>query len=397
MFQTIKNNVHYVGKVDWALAKFHGNEYSTHHGSSFNAYLIQEKKTVLIDSVWGPHAKAFVDNLMDHIDLNTIDYVIANHAEPDHSGALPELLKYIPNVPIYCTANAIKSLKGIYHGDWNFQTVKTGDTLDIGNGKILTFIEMAMIHWPDSMMTYLSGDNVLFSNDAFGQHYASELMFNDLVDPAELQTEAIKYYANILTPFSNLIDKKIKDVLALGLPIDLIAPSHGIIWRDNPLQIVNQYVEWANAFQRDQITIIYDTMYEGTRHQADQIAKGIHEASPTTTIKVFNMSTSDKNDVITEVFKSKGIVLGSSTINRSYLSSLAAILDEMKGLAYKNKKGASFGCYGWSGESPKRLSDDLAGAGFAVSHAPLKAQWSPDDAALGAALDFGKQLAVDWS
>ncbi len=396
MFHQIKNNVHFVGKVDWDLQKFHGNEFSTHHGTSFNAYLIQEKKTVLIDSVWGPHAKAFVENLKAHIDLNSIDYVIANHAEPDHSGALPELLKHIPHVPVYCTANATKSLKGIYHADWNFKTVKTGDKLDIGNGKQLVFVEMAMIHWPDSMLTYLTGDNILFSNDAFGQHYASELLFNDLVDQAELQTEALKYYANILTPFNLLIDKKLKEILALGLPIDIIAPSHGIIWRKDPLHIVQQYAAWANAFQTDQITILYDTMYEGTRRQAEHIAEGIHAASPLTTIKVFNMAKSDKNDVISEVFKSKGVVLGSSTINRSYLSSMAAILDEMKGLGFKNKKGASFGCYGWSGESPKHLSDDLADAGFAVNHAPLKALWNPDDVALKAAFDFGKQLAVDW-
>ena len=209
MKKTMKANVSWVGKVDWELQKFHGDEYSTHKGSSYNSYLVQEEKTVLIDTVWAPFAKEFVDNLSNEIDLDSIDYIIANHGEVDHSGALPELMKRIPNTPIYCTANAVKSLKGQYHQDWDFHVVKTGDSLDIGNGKSLVFVEMTMLHWPDSMATYLTTDNILFCNDAFGQHYATEKMYNDLVDPCELFAEALKYYANILTPFSAILrDRK---------------------------------------------------------------------------------------------------------------------------------------------------------------------------------------------
>ncbi|WP_319415578.1 MBL fold metallo-hydrolase [Marispirochaeta aestuarii] len=182
MERNIRNNITWVGKIDWELTRFHGDEYSTHRGSSYNSYLIQEEKTALIDTVWAPFAREYVDNLAKVIDLNKIDYVIANHAEVDHSGALPELMARIPDVPIYCTANGVKSLKGHYHQDWNFVTVKTGDTLDLGNGKQLIFIEAPMLHWPDSMFCYLTEDAVLFSNDAFGQHYASEYLFNDLVD-----------------------------------------------------------------------------------------------------------------------------------------------------------------------------------------------------------------------
>ena len=238
----IKNNVYWVGKTDWELKKFHGNEYSTHRGTTYNSYLIKEEKNALIDTVWKPFSKEFVKNLAKEIDLNKIDYVITNHAEIDHSGALPELMEKIPDKPIYCTANGVKSIKGHYHKDWNFQVVKTGDTLDLGNGKQLIFVEMRMLHWPDSMACYLTGDNILFSNDAFGQHYASEFMYNDLVDQNELFTECLKYYANILTPFSALVDKKIKEVLSLKIPIDIIATSHGVIWRDNPTQIVEKYL-----------------------------------------------------------------------------------------------------------------------------------------------------------
>jgi len=247
----IKDNITWVGKTDWELRKFHGEELSTHRGSSYNSYLVREEKTVLIDTVWGPFDREFVQQLKQVIDLKKIDFVVANHGETDHSGSLPELMREIPGTPIYCTANAVKSLKGQYHQDWNFKVVKTGDKLNIGK-KDLIFIEAPMLHWPDSMFCYLTGDNVLFSNDAFGQHFCSELMYNDLVDQCELFQEAIKYYANILTPFSMLVDKKIKEVLALNLPVDMICPSHGIMWRNGPLQIVNKYVEWANSYQENQ-------------------------------------------------------------------------------------------------------------------------------------------------
>ena len=261
MKKVVKNNVSWVGKVDWELRTFHGEELSTHRGSSYNSYLLEEEKTVLIDTVWLPFAEEFVTNLAAEIDLNKIDYIVVNHGEVDHSGSLPALMKQIPQTPIYCTANAVKSLKGQYHQDWNFRVVKTGDQLDVGNGKKLIFVEMAMLHWPDSMATFLTQDNVLFSNDAFGQHYATEMLFNDLVDSCELYGEAIKYYANILTPFSAMLRKKLAEIAALNLTIDIIATSHGALWRQNPLQIVEKYAQWANDYQENQITILYDTMW----------------------------------------------------------------------------------------------------------------------------------------
>ena len=390
----VKNNVYWVGKIDWELRRFHGNEYSTHHGSSYNSYLIREEKNVLIETVWMPFAKEFVDNLAKEIDLNKIDYIITNHAEIDHSGALPELMKYIPDTPIYCTSNGIKSIKGHYHEDWNFKPVKTGDKLPLGNGKELIFVEMKMLHWPDSMACYLTEDNILFSNDAFGQHYASEYMFNDLVDQNELFNECIKYYANILTPFSSLVDKKIKEILDLNIPIDIIATSHGVIWRKNPTQIVEKYLSWANAYQENQITIIYDTMWDGTKIMAENIAKGIHEADEKINVKLFNLSKSDKNDVITEIFKSKIMLIGSPTINHGILTSVAGIIEEIKGLGLKNKKAAAFGCYGWSGESIKILTEQLDKSGFSIINEGIRVMWNPDKESLERCLDFGKKIAV---
>jgi len=388
----IKNNVSWIGKIDWELRRFHGDEYSTHRGSTYNSYLIKEKKVALIDTVWNPFAKEYVENLTKIIPLDKIDYVIANHAESDHSGALPELMRHIPDKPIYCTANGVKSLKGHYHKDWNFQVVKTGDQLDLGDKKLI-FVEAMMLHWPDSMFCYLTGDNILFSNDAFGQHYASEFMFNDLVDQAELMSECIKYYANILTPFSPLVDKKIKEVLAFNLPVNMICTSHGVIWRDNPTQIVGKYAEWAGNYKENQITILYDTMWNATRIMAETIANGIKSADPNVNIKLFNLAKSDKNDAITEVFKSKGILVGSPTINRGILTAVASFLEEIRGLRFAGKKAAVFGSYGWSGESPKVLAEHLEKSGFQLVDEGLKVMWNPDEAGLKQCFEFGQKLA----
>ena len=390
----VKNNIYWVGKIDWELRKFHGDEYSTHRGSSYNSYLIKEDKVALIDTVWKPFSKEFIENLAQDIDLNKIDYIIANHAEIDHSGALPELMRHIPDTPIYCTKNGVKSLKGHYHQDWNFQVVKTGDKLSLGN-KELIFVEAPMLHWPDSMFCYLTEDNVLFSNDAFGQHYASEFMFNDLVDQNELANECIKYYANILTPFSPLVTKKIKEVLSFRLPLDIICTSHGIIWRDEPVKIVEQYLKWANNYQENQITLVYDTMWNGTRVMAENIANGIKESDPKVNVKLFNLANSDKNDVITEIFKSKAILLGSPTINKGILVSVAGLLEEIKGLRFKNKKAAAFGAYGWSGESVKMISEKLTSAGFKVVDDGLKVLWNPDSESKTQCVEYGKTFVAN--
>lgn len=388
----IAPGVHWVGKIDWELRKFHGEEYSTHRGTSYNAYLVRDEKVALIDTVWRPFAKEFVDNLAREIDLNTIDYVIANHAEMDHSGALPELMRLIPGKPVYCTANGVKSLKGHYHQNWNFQVVKTGDRLSLGK-KELVFVEAMMLHWPDSMMAYLTGDAILFSNDAFGQHIASEQMFNDRVVQSELFEEAVKYYANILTPFSPLVTKKINEVVALNLPIAAICPSHGVIWRDNPLQIAQKYLQWAADFQENQITIIYDTMWDGTRILAEQIAKGIKLCDDRVTVKIYNIARSDINDVVTEIFKSKAILVGSPTINKGILNAMAALLEMIAGLKFRNKKAAAFGCYGWSGESIGILTDRLTKAGFEAAGDGLKTMWQPGEEESNQALTFGKEFA----
>ncbi len=392
MGRKITDKVTWVGKIDWELRSFHGEELSTHKGSSYNAYLIRDKKNVLIDTVWLPYAKEFVENLKKEIDLKEIDYIVINHGEIDHSGALLELMKEIPDTPIYCTSNAVKSLKGHYHQDWNFVEVKTGDELDLGDSKLI-FVEARMLHWPDSMFTYMTGENILFSNDAFGQHYASEHLFNDLADNNEIYEEAIKYYGNILTPFSPLVKKKIEEVLSFNLPVNMICTSHGIIWRENPTQIVEKYMEWANDYQENQITLLYDTMWEGTRRLGEAIAEGIKSVDDKVTVKLYNISKSDKNDILTEVFKSKAILVGSPTINKGILHGTAGMLEMIKGLMFKNKKAAAFGCYGWGGESVKLITEELRKAGFEIVNDGIRAQWNPNEEAKEKAREFGKEFA----
>jgi anaerobic nitric oxide reductase flavorubredoxin len=394
MAKHIKGNVHWVGKTDWEIRRFHGEEYSTHRGSTYNSYLIKEEKVALIDTVFLPYAKEFITNLKKEIDLDKIDYIIANHAEIDHSGALGELMKLIPGKPIYCTRAATMSLKGHYHQDWNFQVVKTGDRLDLGNGKELIFVEAPMLHWPDSMFTYMSGENILFSNDAFGQHYASEQLFNDLVDECELSAEAMKYYANILTPFSHFVREKIAQWKDLNLPLDIIAPSHGVVWRQNPGQIVEKYQAWSGDYQEKQVTVMYDTMWNGTKVMAENIVAGLKQSlGDDWTVKMFSVSRGDKNDIITEILKSKLVVAGCPTINKGILSSMSGILEEIRGLAFKKKKAAAFGSFGWSGEGAKMVEDGLRNAGFEIVAEPMKAMWSPDEEALEKCREFGRKLA----
>ena len=387
----IKNNVYWIGKVDWELRKFHGDEYSTHRGSSYNSYLVRDEKTAVIDTVWAPFDKEYVDNLAAEVDLREIDYVIVNHAETDHSGALPELMRRIPDVPIYCTANGVKSLSGHYHQDWDYHVVKTGDRLNLGSRE-LVFVEAPMLHWPDSMFCYLTEDNILFSNDAFGQHYATERLFNDEVDQCELAAEALKYYANILTPFSKLVRKKIEEFLSLELPLDIICTSHGVVWRDNPVQIVEKYLAWSDDYRENQITIIYDTMWNGTKILAESIAEGIAVTAPDVTVKLYNSAKTDKNDIIAEVFKSKAIVVGSPTVNRGILTSIAGLMEEIRGLGFRGKRASMFGAYGWSGEATKVIGELLDGSGFAVVGDGFKAEWNPSEKVKRDAVDFGRSL-----
>lgn len=392
MAKKITDLVSWVGKVDWELTHFHGDEYSTHRGSSYNAYLVQDEKTALIDTVWRPYDKEFVSRLKQDVNLKRIDYIVMNHNEPDHSGALPELMREIPDTPIYCTKKGEAIIRGHYHRDWNFVNVKTGDKLNLGKST-LTFIEAPMLHWPDTMFTYLDTEAVLFSNDAFGQHFATETLYDDTVDPSELMYEAEKYYANILNLYSPMVSRKINEVLKLNLPLKLICPSHGVIWKNRPTDIVEQYLKWADDYQENQITIVYDTMWQSTRLMAEAIAEGIRNADAEVKVKILNVAREDKNDILTEIFRSKAILVGSPTINYGFSYATAGILEMARGLKFKNKKAAAFGSYGWSGDAPKMIASRLEEAGFELVSDSLKELWVPDADARGRCVAYGEAFA----
>ena len=393
MSKRITDNITWMGKVDWELTMFHGNELSTKRGSSYNSYLLRGgKKTVLLDTVWGPYDREFVSRLKQEIPLDQIDAIVMQHNETDHSGALVELMREIPDTPIYCTAKGEAIIRGHYHRDWNFVNVKTGDVLELGGGETLTFIEAPMCHWPDTMFSYYDGEGgVLFSNDGFGQHYASESLFNDEVPACEVLYEAEKYYANILNTYSPMVARKVKEV-AMNLPLSLICPSHGVIWRDNPTQIIEKYLQWSDAYQEDCITIVYDTMWNSTRLMAEAIARGLREASPPTTVKILNAAKEDKNDILTEMFRSKAVLVGSPTINYGYSYAIAGILEMAKGFRFKKKKASAFGSYGWSGEAVKLIGAELQAGGFELVDEGIRTLWVPDEKSLEACEEYGKSF-----
>ena len=233
----IAKNIYWVGAVDWNVRNFHGHTYTTKRGTTYNAYLIVDEKITLVDTVHGPFAHEMFERIREIVPVEKIDYLIANHVETDHSGAIADLVKLCPKIRIFGTQKCKEGLQKHYYGNWDFQVVKSLEKLKIGS-RSLTFLEAPMLHWPDSMFTYLGDDQILMPNDAFGQHYASSRRFDDEVPEADLMDEAAKYYANILWSFSGLVVKKIEEVVKLNIPIRMIAPSHGIIWRKDPGKII---------------------------------------------------------------------------------------------------------------------------------------------------------------
>jgi len=391
MIVELTKNVYWVGVVDWNLRHFHGFELSTHRGSSYNAYLIMDRDITLVDTVWEPFQEDLIANIREIVDPAKIKYVVANHSEVDHSGALPLVMQHARDATVVVSTNGLKSIPGHYHQDWRFKAVRTGDKINIGEND-LVFVEAPMLHWPDSMFTYLPKSATLIPNDAFGQHYATAYRFNDQVNQRELYEEAQKYYANILTPFSRLVLQKIDEVLAIGIPVSMICPSHGVIWRTDPLQIVKQYQQWAEQKAEPRAVIIFDTMWQATRKMAEAIGQGLAAAG--VDHKIFHMGVSDRNDVVSELLVAKAIIVGSCTVNMGVLPTIAPILEDLRHLRFQNKIGAAFGSYGWSGEAVERIEECLKEAKIKVVREGLRCNWQPTADDLQACESFGKELGA---
>jgi flavorubredoxin len=386
----IFKDIYWVGAIDWNVRNFHGHTYSTKRGTTYNAYLIMDEKIALVDTVYGPFSDEMIARIKEIVDPQKIDYIIANHVETDHSGALPAIKKIAKNAQIICSAKCKDGLSRHYYGDWGYQIVKTGDTLKLGK-KTLSFLEAPMIHWPDSMFTYLVEDQILMPNDAFGQHYATSKRFDDEVNQFELMDEAAKYYANILIPLGSLILKKIQEVQKMNIPIKMIAPSHGIIWRKDPAKIINAYVDWASNKTKPKAVVVFETMWGATEKMARKITEGVADAG--VEAKLFDLNQTDRTEIVKEMLDAKGYILGSSTHDNDMLPNMGGFLTFFKGLKPKNRIGAAFGSYGWAGGAVKGIEEAIKESGAELVQPSISARYVPDENELKNCYEFGKEFA----
>lgn len=387
----LMEGIYWVGAVDWNLRYFHGPAYSTHRGATYNAYLIIDDQVTLVDTVYRPFTEELINHISEIIDPAKIDNVVINHIETDHSGAFPEIMKIVPNARVFCTQRGMEGLKKHFYLDCNYHVVKTGDVISTGK-KSLTFIEAPMLHWPDSMFTYIKEDALLMPNDAFGQHIATSHRFDDEVDMNEVMEEAAKYYANILLPLSTLVLKKLEEVTKMGIDIKMIAPSHGIIWRKDPGRIIEAYLNWARGEAERKVLVVYDTMWGSTEKMAKAVLEGV--ASTGVPVKLFKLSSSDHNDIMKELMNARAIVLGSPTMNNGILPTMATMIEEMKALKPRNRVGVVFGSYGWGGGAIKYIEDKFREAGVELIEDGLGFKWVPSEEELSQCVELGKRIAA---
>ncbi len=366
----LKEDIYWVGGIDWNIRNFHG--YLTQRGTTYNAYLIIDEKVTLIDTVKHYLFDEMLERISAVIDPAKIDYIVANHVEMDHSGGLPRLLEVAKNAEIYTSPNGEKGLKAHYRSNWNFHVVKSGETLNIGR-RNLTFVQTPMVHWPDNMVTYLSEDKILFSNDAFGQHIASSERFDDEFPQGILLEEAAKYYANIVLPYGVQVQKALDGLK--GLDIGMIAPSHGIVWRSLIPEILSEYRNWSNNESDNKAVIVYDSMWGSTEKIAYAIQNAFENKGVRT--KLMNLKTNDISDIMTNVLTAKYICVGSPTLNSNILPTVAGFLSYMKGLSPKKRIALAFGSFGWGGQSVAIIEEVLKECGLELLER-VRLQYIPD-------------------
>ena len=385
----IAEGIYNVGVIDWNIRDFHG--YSTWSGTTYNAYLIMDEKITLIDTVKREFADELLNNISQIVDPKKIDYVISNHTEMDHSGGLPRVMHKIgEEKPVYCSKMGNKNLADHFRQGLNYQPVENGGELKIGK-RTLTFFETRMLHWPDSMFTYVNGDKILFSSDAFGQHYAGYENFDDEIDDHDIMHHARKYFANILLLYSPLIVKLVEKVTEMGLQIEMICPDHGIIWRKDPSKIINAYVEWSKQVPKRKAIVIYDTMWRSTETMAKAIADTL--ALEGVDAKPMHLRRCHKSDIITEVLDTAAVIIGSPTLNNHIFPSIGSFLTYMEGLKPAKKIAAAFGSYGWSGEAVKTINSHFETMGFDIVDPGLRVKYVPDKTGIEACQEFAKKIA----
>lgn len=384
----LANGVYWVGAIDWNLRDFHG--YNTRRGTTYNAYLVVDEKTALIDTVKAGFTDEMLARIRTVMDPADLDYVIANHTELDHSGSEPAILGLAKKATLVASKRAGETAQARhFHAGWEIEPVSEGSSINLGK-RTLQFVPIPMLHWPDSMVTYLPEEQILFSNDAFGQHLATSQMFDDEVDAAIVMGEAKQYYATILMPFGNLITRAL-DKLG-GLPITTIAPSHGVIWRGDPGRILSAYAGWARGDYTRKVVIAYDSMWESTHKMAVRIADGM--AAELVDIRLLDLKACHITEVLAELLDARMLLVGSATINNGMLAPVGGLLTILKGLKPKGKLGVAFGSYGWSGGAVKAIEAELQVAGVEIAEPGVAYSFVPDETELQACWELGRRLGT---
>lgn len=388
----ICDNIYWVGAHDYGIRDFHG--YRTDNGSTYNAYLIVDDKVTLIDGVKKELSSELLSRVSKIVDLSSIDYVISNHAEMDHSGALPEIMRAVGyEKPLYCSKVGEKNLRAQLHNqEIKYTPVANGDTLKLGKFS-LNFVETRMIHWPDSMFTLCPEAGILFSQDAFGMHLATSRRFDDEVARNIWGYEALKYFANILTPYTVPIGKALKDLRESGIldKVKIICPDHGVVWRANPAEIVECYSRWVKQEPTRKAVVVYDSMWRSTDYMARVLADAMSQEG--VLVRLMDMKKSHRSDVVTELYSAGAILVGTPTLNNDMYPTIAELLCYMRGLKFKNKIGAAFGSYGWSGEGPRFVHTALEEMKYQMPCADVRIQWVPEEHSPDELLVMAKAVA----
>jgi len=386
----VSEHVYWVGAIDWTIRDFHG--YTTPHGSTYNAYLILADEITLIDTVKAPFMDEMLSRIKSVVDPTQIKYIISNHSEMDHSGCLPEVIDLVKPKKVFASTMGAKTLKELFHDQREIIPVKDGETLSLGNME-LTFMETRMIHWPDSMFTYLAKDQLLFSQDAFGMHWATLERFADELPAANLEYEAATYYANIVLPYSPIVLKALDKVMATGWNIKIIAPDHGPIWRKNIVEIIELYKQWASQKPTAKAVVVYATMWHSTEKMARAISEALAQAG--IKVKLLSMNETHRSEVVYEVLCAGALIVGSPTLNNNILPQIADVMTYLKGLKPANLIGAAFGSYGWSGESVRDLEGLLKEMKVEITADAVSVKNVPDSGVLEKCQELGKKIAAE--
>jgi flavorubredoxin len=384
----ISESVYWVGALDWAVRDFHG--YATPYGTTYNAYLVLDEQVTLIDGV----KQAFVPELLSRVasivDPGRIDLIISNHSEPDHSSGLPAIIDAVKPKRVLASTNGVKALNDYYGLGDRVTAVADGESLSLGR-QTVTFLETKMLHWPDSMVTWLTPDNVLVSNDIFGMHLCSSARFADEIPEETLWREGATYYANIILPYSSIVLRQLEQLAGLNLPIATIAPDHGPIWRKDPQAVVERYMCWARQARRRKAAVVYDTMWESTALMARAIADGLAEGGATAVL--LPLHGTPRSEVATELLDAGALLVGSPTLNNGMFPTVADVLTYVKGLKPRNLIGAAFGSFGWSGEAVKQIEEVLTAMDVSLISPGLRTRYRPTAATLAECRALGLATA----